>query len=379
MAPTPSELYIGLMSGTSLDGVDAAAVEFDDRHPLGLSLLAHCHVPYPEDTRALARVLNSSGPDELHHSQLLSNKVSRLYAAAVAQLLRELDLPVSSIRALGAHGQTVRHRPGEFDGNGYTVQLINGALLAELSGIDVVCDFRSRDVAAGGQGAPLVPAFHAAIWRSDVQDIAIANIGGMANVTLLGQQGELIGFDTGPGNVLLDAWCQLHQKGPYDAGGAWGATGQPLPALLEALLSEPFFHQPPPKSTGRDLFELAWLQASLARTQHQRAAPERVQATLVELTASTLAQAITQYQPDGQLIAVCGGGAFNDHLLDRIRAHAPNRHIATTHSLGLDPQHVEAIAFAWLARAFEHRQPGNHPAVTGAKGFRILGAKHPAT
>lgn len=374
-------LFIGLMSGTSLDGVDGVLARWDGPRP---QVLAHVHRPFSPAARTELLALNAPGGNELHRAALAANEVSRRYAEAVASLLGSARVTASDITALGAHGQTVRHRPLEFDGTGYTVQLINGALLAELTGIATVCDLRSRDVAAGGQGAPLVPAFHAGLFARAGQSVAVLNIGGIANLTLLPEQGPVSGFDCGPGNALMDGWCELHTGRPYDDAGRWAASGQVDEALLGQMLQEPFFAKPPPKSTGRDLLHLAWVERAIAASQGVRGQtasalrPEDVQATLAELTACCAATAMRQYAPPTVALLVCGGGAFNQYLMDRLVARLPGVVVSTTDHEGVPADQVEALAFAWLARAFVQREPGNLPAVTGAAGPRVLGAWYPA-
>jgi len=362
------------MSGTSLDGVDAVLAAFNTPGQ-PFRVLAHHHQAFAPALRQELLALNQAGSNELHRAALAANGLSRAYASATAALLHASGQPASAISALGAHGQTVRHRPGEFDGTGYTLQLLNGALLAELSGIDVVCDLRSRDVAAGGQGAPLVPAFHAAVFASHGQAQAVLNLGGIGNVTLLGAGGQVSGFDCGPGNALLDHWCERHTGQAFDDAGRWSAQGQVDAVLLARLLTEPYFHRAPPKSTGRDLFHPAWLQALLDDGVTRRAVD--VQATLAQLTADAATQAVRQHLPEAQRLLVCGGGAFNADLLRRLAQGLPGCAVHTTDSAGLPPMQVEAAAFAWLAQAFVQRQAGNHPAVTGAHGPRLLGALYP--
>lgn len=361
------------MSGTSLDGVDGALVEFDgDR----LRVAGFASLPFPAALKAELLALNTSGADELHRAALAAKALAGIYADVVHQLLQAAQLGAADVRAVGAHGQTVRHRPGLFDGTGYTLQLNSPALLAERTGIAVVADFRSRDVAAGGQGAPLVPAFHQAVFGQAGSDVCVLNIGGIANLSVLGAQGDVLGFDCGPGNALMDHWCERHSGQPYDAGGAWAAQGRVLPDLLQRLLAEPYLHQTPPKSTGRDLFHPAWLEFHL-RT-HGDAAPADVQATLTELTARACAASVISYGNKSKRLAVCGGGARNGYLMERIAAALPGVAVQTTDALGLPPQQVEAAAFAWLARQTVHNLPGNLPQVTGATGPRILGAIYPA-
>jgi anhydro-N-acetylmuramic acid kinase len=372
-------LYIGLMSGTSLDGVDGVLAELDGEAPSKTSIrvLAHRQAAISEELRAQLLRLNSRGEDELHLAALAANALVRVYAEVVDALLQQTGIGAAQVRAIGAHGQTVRHRPQEFDGTGYTLQLINGALLAELCGIDVVCDLRSRDVAAGGQGAPLVPALHAALFAVPREDVAVLNLGGFGNLTLLPAEGPVLGFDCGPGNALLDLWCQRHQGRAFDDAGRWAATGQVNAALLQCLLSEPFLHRAPPKSTGRDLFNAAWLDATLG-TLPSGLSPVDVQATLTQFTACAAAQALQAHAPRTRRLLVCGGGAFNDRLMGRLAGLLPDTTVASTAAAGLPPLQVEALAFAWLAQAFVSRRPGNLAAVTGARGPRVLGALYPA-
>jgi len=376
-------LYIGLMSGTSLDGVDGVLVDFSAGARSGVHVVTDAHVAMPPSLGAELLALNTSGPDELQRAALAANALARLQAEVVARLLVKADIEPEQVRAVGSHGQTVRHRPGEFDGTGFTTQLNNGALLAEACGIDVVCDFRSRDVAAGGQGAPLVPAFHRDVFASAAPR-AILNIGGIANLTLLPSTTEsaptdgpsLGGFDTGPGNALMDHWCRLHTDAPYDDDGRWAASGQVDGMLLVELMADAYFRKSPPKSTGRDLFNADWLAQALARAGGTRA-PADVQATLLELTARSAIDALRTAAPATRELLVCGGGARNGALMARLAALWPGLAVAATDSAGLPAQQVEAAAFAWLARQFCERLPGNHPKVTGAAGLRILGALYP--
>jgi anhydro-N-acetylmuramic acid kinase len=378
--PAP-RLFVGLMSGTSLDGVDAVLADLssgrDDRR---VAVLAHLHRPFPAGLRAGLLALNAPGEEELHRAALAANAVARAYAEAVAALLDQAGVAAAAVEALGAHGQTVRHRPGEFDGTGYTLQLLNGALLAELAGIDVVCDLRSRDLAAGGQGAPLVPAFHRAAFARAGETVALLNLGGIANLTVLHSDGSTLGFDCGPANALMDHWCERHTGRAYDDGGAWAASGKMLPALLDALLAEPYLALPPPKSTGRDLFNPAWLDARLRAVPAADAAD--VQATLAEFTALACAAEVARHAPAARELLLCGGGASNGHLVARLRAalgqRLPTLAVLPTDARGLPAQQVEATAFAWLAAAFCDRRAGNLPSVTGATGARVLGALHPA-
>ena len=367
------ELFIGLMSGTSLDGADAVLVDFAAKP---LEVIAHCFAPFPDALRAELLALNSPGDNELHRAALAGNAVSRIYADLVDQLLRESGTERETIRAIGAHGQTVRHRPQEFDGTGYTLQLQNPALLAERSGIPVVADFRSRDVAAGGQGAPLVPAFHQGIFGSATETVLVLNIGGISNLSVLCHDGAVSGFDCGPGNALMDYWCREHTGQPFDIGGQWARTGNVAPALLNQLLQEPFLQKAPPKSTGRDLFNPTWLAGKLG--PHAHMAPADVQATLTEFTAQACAQATRGFAANARVLAVCGGGALNTYLMERLQHLLPALQVQPTDALGLPAMQVEASAFAWLARQALLGLPGNLQSVTGARGARVLGAIYPA-
>lgn len=372
-ASSGTEHYLGLMSGTSLDGVDAVLAAL---HPQGgMQVIDHAFAPFEPALRDELLALNTPGDNELHRAALAANGVARAYAE-LARTLQQRH-PQLSIRAIGAHGQTVRHRPGEFDGSGYTWQLLNAALLAELSGIGVVSDLRSRDVAAGGQGAPLVPAFHQAVFAGRCE--AVLNVGGISNVSLLSVEPGATprGFDCGPGNCLLDHWIHRHHGLPYDADGAWAGQGQVLPALLASMLGDPFFRLPPPRSTGRDLFNPVWLQAHL-NTLGSPARPVDVQATLLELTALSIAEALLRHGGPGGRLAVCGGGALNGRLMRALGQALPAWSIQASDALGLPAMQVEAAAFAWLAMRHVERLAGNLPAVTGASGPRILGAWHPA-
>lgn len=369
-----SPLYIGLMSGTSLDGVDGVVVDFSQ----GTQVIQHAGCSFDSSLRAELLALNSTGgSDELHRAALAANAVARHYAQVVQQLLQASGLRAGQIAAIGAHGQTVRHRPQMFDGTGYTLQLNSPALLAELTGISVVADLRSRDVAAGGQGAPLVPAFHQSVFGKPGETALVLNIGGIANLSVLEANGSVLGFDTGTGNALLDGWCLRHTGQPYDACGQWAAGGRILPQLLAAMLADPYLAQTPPKSTGRDLFHADWLEQHLQRHASQ-AAPVDVQATLTEFTAASCADAVQRFGKGGSELLVCGGGAFNTYLMQRLAALLPGVQVGSTAQRGLPPLEVEAAAFAWLARQCLLGLPGNLASVTGARGPRILGAIYPA-
>ena len=373
---TGAELYIGLMSGTSLDGVDAVLVSAEADG--SVQALAHEYQPFGAELRAELLALNSPGDNELQRAALAGNAVARAYAQVCRALLNAQRRVPQDIRALGAHGQTVRHRPGEFDGTGFTLQVLNASLLAELTGIAVVHDLRSRDLAVGGQGAPLVPAFHRAALAQPGEDVAVLNVGGISNVSLLWADGRSGGFDCGPGNCLMDGWIHRHQGASYDAGGQWAAQGQVHAGLLAALLAEPYFHQAPPRSTGRDLFHLGWLDERITAHAPQVSAVD-VQATLLELSARCVTDSLAAHAPGAwRELLVCGGGAFNDALLARLRALLPSMKVTTTDRRGLPPMQVEGAAFAWLAMRHVRGLPGNLPAATGGTGLRVLGSYTPA-
>lgn len=356
------------MSGTSLDGVNAVLADIDATGRC--QLLGQHYSAFEQQLRQELLALNRADSNEIERSQLLGNQLAHHYAQAVGELLRQGGCSTSDVHAIGCHGQTIRHRPEL----GYTVQIGNAALLAELSGIAVVADFRSRDIAAGGQGAPLVPAFHQTAFGDVQVHRVVVNIGGISNLSDLPPAATVSGFDCGPGNLLMDGWIQRHQGRNYDAGGAWAASGQCLPELLAALLAHPFFLQPPPKSTGRDTFHLPWLEAHLRPGY----APVDIQATLLEVTAHSIADSIERHCRGATEIYLCGGGAHNTQLVARLQALLPGRHIAATDALGIAADWVEAAAFAWLAQRALAGQPANLPAVTGARGPRILGAIYPA-
>jgi len=363
-------LYLGLMSGTSLDGVDCALVDLSGPP----ALAATRFLPYPLGLRDALLELSQSGSDELERAGRLSVELSALYATAVNGLLAEAGIEAAGIAAIGCHGQTVRHRPE----SGFTVQLVNPALLAERTGIMVVADFRSRDIAAGGQGAPLVPAFHAVCFRSTQRHRVVVNIGGIANLTDLPAppNGAVRGFDSGPGNILLDVWASQHL-----GDGRLASTGTVIPDLLERMLNDEYFDRPPPKSTGRERFNAKWLAAKLGDERdyrHAGHAAADVQATLAELTARTIAGAIERCCPGAEDVFACGGGVHNPDLMRRLQAGLGDRHLATTDALGVPADWVEAMAFAWLARQALNRSSGNLPEVTGARGPRVLGAVYPA-
>jgi anhydro-N-acetylmuramic acid kinase len=370
-------LYIGMMSGTSLDGIDAVLAELG---PNGeTQLCGAVSAPFSPPLREALSALQTPGDNEIHREHLAANALAVAYADLVKQLLADCKRQPSEISAIGAHGQTIRHQAGSNKALAYTHQTLNPALLAELTGIDVIADFRSRDLAAGGHGAPLVPAFHAQQFASD-KNTAVLNLGGIANLTLLPQKGEVTGFDCGPGNMLMDAWIAKHQGKDFDEDGAWAVQGVLNDSLLARMLVDPFFAKVPPKSTGRDDFHLQWLEKQLGGNALKA---EDVQATLLQLTVTTVLQAIHLYAPKTELLIVCGGGVRNTALLNSLReqARAMFKHaleIRCSEVNGVDPQLVEALAFAWLAWAHKTKRPANLPAVTGASGPRILGACYPA-
>jgi len=366
------ELFVGVMSGTSLDGVDAVVADFAPASGKACETLGAAHVGFPTMLRDELLALQSTGANELSRAGAAANMLAELYAESIAKALAAAKLGSADVLAAGVHGQTLRHRPER----GWTLQLNNPARVAERAGMAVVADFRTRDVAAGGQGAPLVPAFHAALFGTPATHRVIVNIGGIANITDLPPGGPVSGFDTGPGNALLDLWCGRHRGTPFDEEGSWAATGKVSPDLLTALLAEPFFAAKPPKSTHRDTFNLAWLEGRLKAAGWKGEADD-VQATLVALTARTIAEAIRTYAPDAQEVLTCGGGAHNAALMKGLEAELKPRRVATTEVAGVPVEHVEALAFAWLAREALAGRPGNIPTVTGAKGPRVLGAIYP--
>lgn len=363
-------LFLGLISGTSVDGIDAALVAFDPAPRLVFGRT------YPMPSAIAADVLRLSQAEallSLDEVGRLDTRLGQAFAQVAVQTLRDSGVAAASIAAIGSHGQTLRHDPR--GAAPFSQQFGDANVIAEATGIVTVADFRRRDVAAGGQGAPLMPAFHAAVLHSPDEDRAVLNLGGIANLTLLPRQGVVRGFDTGPANGLMDAWCALHTGQPFDRDAAFARSGAVDGALLARLLAEPWFGLPPPKSTGRDQFQLQWLQA---RLEGAVLAPADVQATLCELSAATVAKALREVQPDTQRLLVCGGGVHNPLLMARLAMHLPAVQIASTAALGLDPDFIEAAGFAWLARETLANRPGNLPAVTGARGPRVLGAIYPA-
>ncbi len=368
-----SELYIGLMSGTSMDAVDAALVDFTQ----GMRLVGTHSISLPDDLKARLIALSLPGPDEIERLGRTDVELGQLFAKAVHGVLESSEHHAAEIRAIGSHGQTIRHRPqGDMP---FTLQISDPNTIAENTGITVIADFRRRDMAAGGQGAPLVPAFHASVFGHESRHRIVLNLGGIANITVLpgGQQEKAYGFDTGPANTLMDAWSQFRRGIAYDAGGEWAASGDVNAALLQTLLAHPYFSRSAPKSTGREDFNLAWLEGALA-AQPEHIADVDVQATLLELTANSIALAIQKAGLSRGELLLCGGGAFNNALWHRLQALLHNWTLQSTADFGLAPGWVEAAAFAWLARQTLLGQPGNLPAVTGADGPRILGGIYPA-
>ena len=364
------QLYIGIMSGTSLDGVDAALVSFENS---ACQLKETQFLAYPEALKTELLALHEPKLNELEAACILGCRLAHLYADAVKELLNKAKVNADDIIAIGCHGQTIRHCPNFAPELGFTLQIGNNALLAELTNISVIGDFRSRDIAAGGQGAPLVPAFHKAMFASANKNRAIINIGGIANITYLPTSGKVLGYDSGPGNMLLDSWTKLKTGKDYDKNGAWSATGVVLQTLLSSMLAEPYFALPPPKSTGRDLFNDHWLK------QHQlypHLRPQDVARTLVALTAHSIHDTIAPMDVDE--VYVCGGGAHNALLMNSLQDMLSGKLLATTDALGVGVDWVEAVAFAWLAKQTLENKPSNLPEATGAKGLRVLGAIYPA-
>ena len=363
------DVYIGLMSGTSADGVDAVAVSFTDH---GLTAHRLTHTPFPDPLRATVQRLMHVSDDELDLANRTAVELSEFYAKAVDRLLTEAEMDRRTITAIGCHGQTVRHDPnGEYP---FTLQLVNGAVLAELTGIRVVCDFRSADIAAGGQGAPLAPAFHAAMMRSANTPTVVVNLGGIANITVLDTDPAtpVLGFDTGPANTLMDAWVHRCRGKLFDKDGDWARTGIVNQDLLDTFLEDDYFNLAPPKSTGRDYFNIDWVSGYL--DDFAPIKPQDVQATLAHLTGKSVTYAINAYAASSGALLVCGGGSRNPMLMELLAAENPERLVTDTSHVGIEPEQVEALAFAWLARQRILECPGNLPSVTGASGPRLLGA-----
>jgi len=370
-----TKLLVGLMSGTSMDAIDAALVKYDS----GQTTLVECHEqPISPALREQIHQLSHPGDNEIERLGRLDRTLGHAFAEATLALLRKAHVAPDQVRAIGSHGQTVRHCPPSACGNNreaFTLQIGDPNTIAEVTGIATIADFRRRDVAAGGEGAPLAPAFHAAAFNQPPTVRAIVNIGGIANITLLRDQ-SAIGFDSGPGNTLLDSWIRQHQGVSFDADGGWAAEGSVNAPLLEALLQHPYLTRPAPKSTGKESFNLSWLQQQLEIVPG--VPPGDVQATLAEFTAVSIYRALLSVGSDIEQVFVCGGGAANSDLMRRLFQHLEPVYLGTTRELGCDPAWVEAAAFAWLAGRHLDQQSGNLPAVTGADGERILGALYPA-
>jgi anhydro-N-acetylmuramic acid kinase len=365
------DYYIGLISGTSMDGVDAALVEFGDH---AVNVLSGHTTPYPE---ALCNRLMEAtrAPDTCTADVIgmLDHWVGECFRDAALELIEAVGVAPERVRAIGSHGQTIRHRPD--DERPFTLQIGNAAIIAKGTGIDCVADFRSADIALGGQGAPLVPRFHEWLFRTRDVDRCVLNIGGIANITVLpAASGPISGFDTGPGNTLMDAWVRRHYNVAFDDGGRWASIGNTVPSLLEAMLDDPYFAKPPPKSTGFEYFHDDWLSERI----RDDAEFADVQATLAELTAATIADAIGRYAATTREVLVCGGGVHNRELLRRLGARLADAALLSTADSGLDPDRVEACAFAWLAMCAVNGDPGNAPGVTGASRETVLGAIHSA-
>lgn len=366
-----SALYLGLISGTSADSIDAALVSFVGGTPQVKATYAH---PWSASLRErMLALMQEEATLDLDAFGRLDVEIAHCFAEAALQLLQQSGTPARSVRAIGSHGQTVRHRPsGDYP---FTLQLGDASVIAERCGIDVVADFRRADIAAGGQGAPLLPALHAMLLAREGRSRVVLNLGGIANITVLDAHGGVLGFDTGPANGLLDAWCLRHRGEAFDRDGAFAASGTVDTPLLEALMADPYFALAPPKSTGREHFHLSWL----ATHPHlANLSPADVQATLLELTARSVSEAITQQTPPSADVLVCGGGTHNHRLMQRLAELLAPRMVSSTAAYGIDPDFLEATAFAWLARQRLLGLPGNLPAVTGARGSRVLGAIYSA-
>lgn len=363
-----SQLYIGLMSGTSADAIDAVLVDLRSTP----QLIAQHSLPLSGKIRDQIHSLSLPGDNEIDRMGALDGDLGKLFAQTSLELLAKADIDATQITGIGSHGQTIRHRPPGSNTGTFTLQIGDPNLIAELTGITTVADFRRRDMAAGGQGAPLVPAFHRAIFHTQDKDRVIVNIGGMANITWMPAQGLTLGFDTGPGNVLMDIWIAEHKGERYDQDGLWATSGQTSKALLVELLATPYFKLNAPKSTGRESFNRAWLNGHLHK-QASTIAPADVQATLLELTAITIADSINGLSRSSKDVFVCGGGANNTALMQKLKGLLPNDSLASTAALGVDPQWIEAMAFAWLAQQTINHRAGNLREVTGAKREVILG------
>lgn len=365
-------LYIGLLSGTSADAIDAALVSFQGDQP---QILATQACKYPENIRREIIELYEPGDNEIDRLGVLDNALADLFARSALSLLEKANIQAQDIQAIGCHGQTIRHRP-HLAAHRFTLQIGNPSLIAERTGIPTIADFRRRDIACGGQGAPLAPALHQDLFHSNTHNRVVINIGGIANISYLPSQGDVLGFDCGPGNGLMDSWIKSQKGLDYDANGAWAKTGVVNPALLKDLLDTPYFALSPPKSTGREDFCLSWLETKLEKFETLK--PEDVQATLLAFTTNSICNAITRYCPATSEVYVCGGGSHNQLLMSKLEELLNPIQLSTTEALGLDPDWVEAVLFAWLAKRTIEGLPGNLPAVTGASHPCVLGAIYPA-
>jgi anhydro-N-acetylmuramic acid kinase len=368
--PNTAELYIGLMSGTSIDSIDAILADFSQTTPI---IVAHRETEISSALRAEILALSTPGEDHIDRLGHCDTALGRLFAQATNDLLAQTDITHNQVRAIGSHGQTIRHRPPQTGvENPFTLQIGDPNIIAATTNITTVADFRRRDLALGGQGAPLVPAFHEDAFHSVTSDRAILNVGGIANVTWVPTSGEAYGFDTGPGNMLMDSWCQKHQQKPYDDNGVWAASGNVQLELLKRLLKHPFLAKTAPKSTGREDFNIDWLERVISSVSNSLATQD-VQATLLEFTARTVADAIKNLGKHNKEVYVCGGGAFNGRFMKRLQELLNNDKVVTTSALGVDPKHVEGLAFAWLAKRTLQKLSGNMPSTTGASKETILG------
>ncbi|MGH1486373.1 MAG: anhydro-N-acetylmuramic acid kinase [Cellvibrionaceae bacterium] len=364
------DLYIGLLSGTSADAIDGILVDLSDKHP---NILQTLTLPIPEETKSIVFDLAISGSAEIEKIRLLDQQFANLFSETTNKLCKAAGIETAAVKAIGSHGQTIRHYPPNTSISGYSLQIGDPNIIVEQTGITTVADFRRRDIAAGGHGAPLAPALHNAVFRSDKVDRIVLNTGGIANITHLSVNGEVLGFDTGPANGLMDSWCQRHTQQPYDNNGQWAATGIADNELLNQLLQHPFFALKAPKSTGREDFNLIWLEQQLSKFG-RKLSPENVQATLLSLTTNTIAQAIDSIdQKKNAEVYICGGGAHNGLLVETLKQALSPRQLSSTEALGISPDWVEAVAFAWLAKQTIEGKTGNLPSVTGAKKEVILG------
>jgi anhydro-N-acetylmuramic acid kinase len=366
------EYYIGLMTGTSVDSLDAALVQFD---PQDQPTIHNTYsIALPKHIQLHVQQLSSSGEGEIDLLRQLDSDIAHYSGEAIRTLCQQANIPLSAITAIGSHGQTVRHYPTTKSIKGYSLQLGDPNIIAEITGITTVADFRRRDIAAGGQGAPLVPAFHHCVFRSTKDDRLIVNLGGIANISYLPKDGEIVGYDTGPANTLMDAWCLKHQHQRFDKDGLWANAGICHESLLQRLLADNYFSSPAPKSTGREYFNLPWLEQYLDKLNTPMPSPVDIQATLLELTATTVAQEIKNVDPDNNTqVYICGGGAHNIVLMEKLTGHIQPRMLATTTKIGIEPDWVEATAFAWLAKQTMNKVSGNLPSATGANRKVILG------